>query len=146
MRFVGLAALALGCLLTGCGGGSGGSAGPNPGTISFGLAEANHQVQHPTTSFGPDDQLAYVARLKTSQKIQPHVVIRESFVRVRADGKEQPIMSDSFALPIALHGYVTFKGISIAQLYRVGFVAPGTYRVRLRRGGELLAEGTFQLK
>lgn len=131
-------------LLAACGSSHG--AGSPAGVIAFGTSESNHVVHHPTSSFGPDDTVAYVARVNHGIKIAPRAKITEYFSRIGGNGKEQTVLQDSFARPAKYTDYITFSGVTVSNLYVVGFTAPGRYRVRLVSGGVKLAEGTFSLK
>src|SRR5579872_6858415 len=80
--------------------GCGSTATAASGTIEFGLSQSHHVVMHPTSSFGPDDTFAYVARIRSAHAIPAHSEIREYYVRVSGNGSEQPVMNDSFRLNI----------------------------------------------
>lgn len=139
-----LAALCLLMLLVGCGPSS---VTPDltPGSIVFGMNQSHDAIQHPSTSFGPDDYIAYVARLNLSKPLAPHATIREFYTRISANGNEHPVLDDTFALAHSVFKYITFR-FPVGQLYRVGFTAPAKYSVRLVHAGVTLAQGTFYLK
>lgn len=127
-------------------GGCGGSQAPIAGTIEFGTSQSNHIIHHPRTAFGPDDTFAYVAHVAPRTAIPPHTRLTESFFTVAANGKRHEVMSDSFRLKVPVTKFVVLNSIPVSDLYVVGFLAPGTYHVRLTHGHEKLAEGIFTLK
>jgi hypothetical protein len=146
MRYIGLA-FVICFLASGCGSSS--SIAPSStgatGTIAFGMAQTNHRLQHPKTNFGPTDTFAYVAHLTTRRTISPNTRIREFFVRVKADGTEEPVFNDTFTLKVPVHRFITLNSNPIRAFYMLGFTRHNTYRVQLVQGGERLAEGTFSL-
>jgi len=122
------------------------SPSPSPdliGTISFGRGLDGAQgILDPTTEFGPNSAFAHSISVDEPFGVPS---IQEGVWRVEADGTETQLQ-DAADTALGVSPDSTVAGFSIPSagplLEQWG---PGTYMLRVYRGEELIAEGTFTL-
>ena len=114
-----------------------------PGTLAFGTAfdPATKQITAPATAFAPGSVFAHSITLT-----EPFGVgqIQEEVVRVAEDGTETVVQRRN-ATRLIVDPSATIAAFSVNTNLLIESWGAGTYRMRVYRGDELLAEGEFQL-
>ena len=115
-----------------------------PGTLAFGTAfdPATKRITAPATAFAPGSVFAHSITLTEPFGVR---LIQEEVVRVAADGTETVVQRRN-ATSLAVDPSGTSAAFSVNTNALIESWGPGTYRMRVYRGDELLAEGEFQLR
>jgi hypothetical protein len=128
-----------------------GSPGPSttpppdlPGTLTFGLGlnAETQRVTNPTDTFSPGTLFAHSVELT-----QPFGVtqIGEGVARVNEDGSETLVIDQNDNIITGINPDATVDGFTVETNALLDALGPGTFVMRVYRGSELLAQGTFIL-
>ena len=130
---------------------SGGSPGPSvsegpilPGTLTFGLGlnVDTQRVTDPADTFTPGTTFAYSIELTAPFGVTE---IAAQVARINKDGSETVVITaEENPLPVA-DPNATVDGYTVPTNALLDALGAGTYVMRLYRGTELLAQGTFIL-
>jgi hypothetical protein len=128
-----------------------GSPGPStppppdlPGTLTFGLGlnAETQRVTNPTDTFSPGTLFAHSVELT-----QPFGVtqIGEGVARINEDGSETLVINQEDNVITGIDPDATVDGFTVETNALLDALGPGTFVMRVYRGTELLAQGTFIL-
>jgi hypothetical protein len=128
-----------------------GSPGPStppppdlPGTLTFGLGlnAETQRVTNPTDTFSPGTLFAHSVELT-----QPFGVtqIGEGVARLNEDGSETLVIDQNDNIITGINPDATVDGFTVETNALLDALGPGTFVMRVYRGSELLAQGTFIL-
>jgi hypothetical protein len=128
-----------------------GSPGPStppppdlPGTLTFGLGlnAETQRVTNPTDTFSPGTLFAHSVELT-----QPFGVTQlgEGVARINEDGSETLVIDQARNVITGIDPDATVDGFTVETNALLDPLGPGTFVMRVYRGTELLAQGTFIL-
>jgi hypothetical protein len=128
-----------------------GSPGPSiapppdlPGTLTFGLGlnAETQRVTNPTDTFSPGTLFAHSVELT-----QPFGVTQlgEGVSKVNEDGSETLVINQETNVISGINPDATVDGFTVDTNLLLDAIGPGTFVMRVYRGSELLAQGTFIL-
>jgi hypothetical protein len=128
-----------------------GSPGPSttpppdlPGTLTFGLGlnAETQRVTNPTDTFTSGTLFAHSVELT-----QPFGVtqIGEGVARINEDGSETLVINQEDNVITGIDPDATVDGFTVETNALLDALGPGTFVMRVYRGTELLAQGTFIL-
>jgi hypothetical protein len=130
---------------------SGGSPDPSasvgpilPGTLTFGLGlnAETQRVTNPTDTFTPGTTFAHSIELSTPFGVTQ---IGESVSRVNEDQTETLVFPADEDNQLTIDPNATVDGFTVDTNVLLDVLGAGTYVMRVYRGTELLAQGTFIL-
>lgn len=114
-----------------------------PGTVTFGLGlnVETQRVTNPTDTFTAGTTFAHSIELTAPFGVTE---IAEGVSQVNEDLSETLVI-DPAENPLTVDPNATVDGFTVPTNSLLDALGPGTYRLRVYRGSELLAEGTFIL-
>ena len=121
------------------------SAGPPlPGTLTFGLGlnSETQRVTNPTDTFTAGTTFAHSIELTEPFGV---TVISEEVLRINDDGTETQVIDPAENQLTGIDPEATVDGFTVPTNALLDALGAGTYKMRVYRGSELLAEGTFIL-
>ncbi len=130
---------------------SAGSPGPSltpgpvlPGTLTFGLGlnTETQRVTNPTDTFTAGTTFAHSVELTTPFGVTQ---IGEGVSRVNEDRTETLVINEADNVITGINPNALVDGFTVETNALLDALGPGTYVMRVYRGSELLAEGTFIL-
>jgi hypothetical protein len=128
-----------------------GSPGPSvapppdlPGTLTFGLGlnAETQRVTNPTDTFSPGTLFAHSVELT-----QPFGVTQlgEGVARINEDGSETLVINQETNVITGIDPNAMVDGFTVDTNLLLDAIGPGRFVMRVYRGSELLAQGTFIL-
>jgi hypothetical protein len=128
-----------------------GSPGPSiapppdlPGTLTFGLGlnAETQRVTNPTDTFAPGTLFAHSVELT-----QPFGVTQlgEGVARINEDGSETLVINQETNVITGIDPDAMVDGFTVDTNLLLDAIGPGRFVMRVYRGSELLAQGTFIL-
>jgi hypothetical protein len=115
-----------------------------PGTLTFGLGlnAETQRVTNPTDTFTPGTLFCHSVELT-----QPFGVTQlgEGVSRINEDGSETLVINQVDNVITGINPDATVDGFTVETNALLDPLGPGTYVMRVYRGSELLAQGTFIL-
>jgi hypothetical protein len=115
-----------------------------PGTLTFGLGlnAETQRVTNPTDTFTSGTLFAHSVELT-----QPFGVtqIGEGVARLNEDGSETLVIDQNDNIITGINPDATVDGFTVETNALLDALGPGTFVMRVYRGSELLAQGTFIL-
>jgi hypothetical protein len=121
------------------------TAGPVlPGTLTFGLGlnSETQRVTNPTDTFTPGTIFAHSIELTEPFGVTQ---IGEAVARVNEDGSETLLIPADEENQLAVDPEATVDGFTVDTNILLDALGAGTFVMRIYRGSELLAQGTFIL-
>ena len=114
-----------------------------PGTLTFGLGlnVETQRVTNPSDTFTPGTTFAHSIELASPFGVTQ---IAESVSRVNKDGSETVVITAE-ENPLTVDPNATVDGFTVPTNALLDALGAGTYVMRVYRGSELLAQGTFNL-
>jgi hypothetical protein len=115
-----------------------------PGTLTFGLGlnAETQRVTNPTDTFAPGTTFAHSIELTAPFGVTQ---IGEGVWRIAEDGTETLVINPEENLITGIDPESTVDGFTVPTNALLDAVGAGTYVMRVYRGTELLAQGTFIL-
>jgi hypothetical protein len=115
-----------------------------PGTLTFGLGlnAETQRVTNPTDTFTPGTTFAHSIELTTPFGVTQ---IGEGVWRIAEDGTETLVINPEENLITGIDPESTVDGFTVPTNALLDAIGAGTYVMRVYRGTELLAQGTFIL-
>lgn len=117
---------------------------PLPGTLTFGLGlnPDTQRVTNPTDTFVAGTTFAHSIELTEPFGV---TVISEEVLRINEDGTETQVIDPAENQLTGIDPEGTVDGFTVPTNALLSALGAGTYKMRVYRGSELLAEGTFIL-
>lgn len=114
-----------------------------PGTLTFGLGlnSETQRVTNPTDTFGPGTTFAHSIELTAPFGVN---VIAEGVYQIAEDGSETEVINPENN-PLDVDPDATVDGFFVPTNSLLSDLGAGTFVMRVYRGSELLAQGTFIL-
>jgi hypothetical protein len=114
-----------------------------PGTLTFGLGlnVDTQRVTNPSDTFTPGTTYAHSIELTAPFGV---TLIGEEVIRINEDGSET-IAINAAENQLEVNADATVDGFTVPTNALLDSLGAGTYVMRVYRGSELLAQGTFIL-
>jgi hypothetical protein len=115
-----------------------------PGTLSFGLGlnAETQRVTNPTDTFTPGTVFAHSVELTSPFGVTQ---IGEGVSKVNEDGSETLLINQADNVITGINPNALVDGFTVETNALLDALGPGTFVMRVYRGTELLAQGTFIL-
>jgi hypothetical protein len=115
-----------------------------PGTLTFGLGlnSETQRVTNPTDTFTPGTTFAHSIELTAPFGVTQ---IGEGVWQIAEDGTETQVINPEENLLTGIDPDSTIDGFTVPTNALLDPLGPGTFVMRVYRGSELLAQGTFIL-